>query len=108
MHFVLNWELGEEFVLDVLELGFESLSDLVFVLIGVLWLHGSFGGFSSMLKFLFSLELALEDLTHHFLFFGLQSLVVKCAAQRHHRDGTITVTDRCHAAVDRDAGQHCI
>lgn len=74
-------ELGKEFVLDVLKLGFELLCDLVFVLIGVLWLGGSLGSLSSDLEILLSSKFTLKDLLHHFLLLGLESVIVQSTAQ---------------------------
>mmetsp|Transcript_23194 Transcript_23194/g.30954 ORF Transcript_23194/g.30954 Transcript_23194/m.30954 type:complete len:243 (-) Transcript_23194:922-1650(-) len=54
---------------------------------------------------LFSLGFALKDSTHDFLFLGVESVIVKSTAHRHHRHGTVAVTDRSHRTVDLDGGQ---
>ena len=71
LFFIISGELSEELILDVLELGLEFLSDLIFVLIVVLWLRGSLGSLSCEFKILLSSELALEDLLHDFLLLRL-------------------------------------
>ena len=92
--------MSEELILDVLKLGLEFLSDLVFVLIVVLWLGSSLSSLSCEFKILLSSELTFKDLLHHFLLLRLESVVVKCTAKGHHGHGTITVTDSGHASVD--------
>lgn len=62
----------------------------------------------SRVKVLLTLGFALENVAHDLLFTRVQRVIVEGAAHRHHGDGTVTITNSSHRAIDLDRCQYGI